>query len=305
MSLRPGRSLTVAAVALGIGLLLALAGAAGAAVVPVKLKANPAQVKVAPGVKMRAWTFNGTVPGPLIRVTEGDTVEVTLRNAKRKAWKGTHGSYHSVDFHAAKIAPSLAFTDVAPGGKKTFSFVASRPGVYMYHCGTSPVLEHLGMGMYGMIIVDPAGGRPPAKEIALVQSEFYGRLIKRGKRLRPSYKSMRRGRPRFVAFNGRAERYARHPLEVPVGERVRIYLVDAGPTWPSAFHVIGNLFDTVQPDGNPANELTGVSTHLVGAGGAASFELTFPEPGTYPFVDHSFRSADAGAVGRFVASAGP
>jgi nitrite reductase (NO-forming) len=279
--------------------LLVAAPSASGAVVPVKLKASPAQVKVAPGVKMRAWTFNGTVPGPVIRVREGDTVEVTLRNAKRKRWKGMDGSFHSIDFHAARIAPSLAFTDVAPGRKKTFSFVADKPGVYMYHCGTSPVLEHIGMGMYGMIIVDPAEGRPPAQEITLVQSEFYGKL--RGGRLDPSLEAMRKRTPKFVAFNGKAERYARRPIEVPVGERVRIYLVDAGPTESSAFHVIGNIFDTVQPDGNPDNELTDVSTHLVGAGGAASFELSFPEAGTYPFVNHSFRFADAGAVGRFIA----
>lgn len=292
------RASIVPAALVSLAALLMAAPTAEAAVVPVKLKAKPAQVKVAPGVKMRAWTFNGTVPGPVIRVTEGDTVEVTLKNAKKRRWKG-HGSFHSVDFHAAKIAPSLAFTDVAPGGKKTFSFVAEHPGVYMYHCGTSPVLEHLGMGMYGMIIVDPAGARPPAKEVTLVQSEFYGRLRKG--RLRPSYRAMQKARPKFVAFNGRAQRYLRRPITVPVGGLVRIYLVDAGPTGSSAFHVIGNLFETVQPDGNPGNELTDVSTHLVGAGGAASFELTFPEAGVYPFVDHSFRSADAGAVGRFVA----
>lgn len=278
--------------------LLSMPAGAGAEVVPVHLKARPAQVKVAPGVKMRAWSFNGTVPGPVIRATEGDTIEVTLSNAKRRRWKG-HGGFHSVDFHAAKIAPSLAFTDVAPGRKKTFSFVAGTPGVFMYHCGTSPVLEHLGMGMYGMIIIDPAEGRAPAQEVELVQSEFYGRV--RSGRLHPTLKAMRRKLPRYVAFNGKAERYARHPIEVPVGEPVRIYMVDAGPTGSSAFHVIGNIFDTVQPDGNPDFSLSNVSTHLVGAGGAALFELSFPEPGTYPFVDHSFRAADAGAVGRFLA----
>ncbi len=285
-----------------LGAVLAVAAPAGAAVVPVTLKAEPAQVKVAPGVKMRAWTFNGTVPGPVIRVREGDTVEVTLRNAKKRRWKG-HAGYHSVDFHAAQIAPSLAFTDVAPGHSTTFSFVASHPGVYMYHCGTSPVLEHLGMGMYGMIIVDPLEGRPPAKEVMLVQSEFYGK-VKHG-RLHPTYKAMQRKFPRYVAFNGRAERYARHPIAVKVGKPVRIYLVDAGPTEATSFHVIGNIFDTVEPDGNPDSALNDVSTQLVGAGGAALFELSFPEAGTYPFVDHSFRSADAGAIGRFVASDGP
>lgn len=277
---------------------LLLTESARAAVVPVHLEAKPALVKVAPGVKMHAWTFNGSVPGPVIRATEGDTVEVTLENAKKKQWKG-HAAYHSVDFHAARIAPDLNFTDVRPGGSKTFSFVAEHPGVYMYHCGTSPVLEHIGMGMYGMIIVDPAVPLPPAQEVTLVQSEFYGKV--HGHRLHPSLEAMQSQFPRYVAFNGRAERYARHPIDVPVGTPVRIYVVDAGPTEPSDFHVIGNIFDTVYPDGNPANQLTGISTFGIPAGGAASFELTFPEAGTYPFVTHSFRSADAGAVGRFAA----
>lgn len=274
------------------------AGPASAATVPVHLKAEPELVKVAPGVKMHAWTFNGTVPGPVVRVTEGDTVEVTLENAKKKRWEG-HPGYHSIDFHAARIAPSVGFSDVRPGGSKTFSFVAEHPGVYMYHCGTSPALEHIGMGMYGMIIVDPAVPRPPAQEVMLVQSEFYGDV--RGNLLHSSYEAMQSELPRFVVFNGRAERYARHPIEVSVGEPVRIYVVDAGPTEPSDFHVVGDIFDTVQPDGNPANQLTGVSTFGIPAGGGATFELTFPEAGSYPFVTHSFRSADAGAVGRFVA----
>ena len=290
--------------AVGMAALLAIAlGAlaadpATAAVVPVHLKAKPALVKVAPGVKMEAWTFNGTVPGPVIRATEGDTVEVTLENAAKKRWKG-HAAFHSIDFHAARIAPDVGFSDVRPGGSTTFSFVAEHAGVYMYHCGTSPVLEHIGMGLYGMIIVDPAVPRPPAQEVALVQSEFYGSV--HGHRLRSSYEAMQTEQPRFVAFNGRAGRYARHPIDVPIGAPVRIYVVDAGPTEPSDFHVVGDIFDSVQPDGNPANELTDVSTFGIPAGGGASFELTFPEAGSYPFVTHSFRSADAGAVGLFKA----
>lgn len=294
---RPKRALT--ALALTWVLIAAAAPQAGAAVVPVHLTARPAMVTVAPGVRMRAWTFNGQVPGPLIRVREGDVVEVTLRNADRGHRNGAPGMAHSVDFHAAQIAPNLAFASVAPGKQHKFTFVAGRPGVYMYHCGTPPMLQHIGMGMYGAIIVDPAGGRPPAREIALVQSEFYGRV--KGGMLRPSLEAMRTQTPRFVAFNGTAERYFRHPIKVAVGEPVRIYLVDAGPTLDSAFHVVGTIFDAVQPDGNPFNELRGVSTQLVPPGGGALFELTFPEPGAYPFVTHAFRYADAGAVGRFVA----
>jgi nitrite reductase (NO-forming) len=277
-------------------LLLATAAAlpgpvpAGAATVDVQLTARHKTVKVAPGVKMKAWTFNGTVPGPVIRATEGDTIVLTLHNADPHMG-------HSVDFHAAEVSPQVNFADVAPGETKTFSFVARRPGVFMYHCGTSPVLQHIGMGMYGPIIIDPVAGRPPANETVLVQSEFYGK-VRKG-RLNPSYHTMQTREPTFAAFNGRAFRYRDKPIDVAVGQPQRVYLVDAGPTLDSDFHVVGDIFDAVQPDGNPANALSGVSTHEVPAGGAAIFELTFDQPGSYPFVTHSFRWADAGAIGLF------
>jgi len=142
-------------------------GPAEAETVKVDLVAKHRKVTIAPGVKMKAWTFNGKVPGPVIRVEEGDTIEVALRNADRMM-------AHSVDFHAAQVSPQHGFADVPPGETRTFSFVARRPGVFLYHCGTSPVLQHIGMGMYGAILVDPAGGRAPAREKVLVQSEFYG-----------------------------------------------------------------------------------------------------------------------------------
>ncbi|HET6831568.1 MAG TPA: multicopper oxidase domain-containing protein [Solirubrobacterales bacterium] len=267
-----------------------LAASASADLVRVGLTAKHKTVKVAPGVHMRAWTFNGTVPGPVVRAEVGDTVEVRLHNADRHM-------AHSVDFHAAQVSPQVVFRDVPPGKTATVSFEVSRPGVFLYHCGTSPVLQHIGMGMYGAIIVDPIGGRPPANETVLVQSEVYGRV--RGKRIKPSYKAMRTKDPRYTAFNGKAFRYQRRPIEVAVGEPQRIYVVAAGPTLGSDFHVVGEIFDTVQADGNPANELSGVSTYGVPAGGAALFELSFDEPGGYPFVNHAFRWADAGALGLF------
>jgi nitrite reductase (NO-forming) len=167
----------------------------------------------------------------------------------------------------------------------------------MYHCGTSPALQHIGMGLYGAIIIDPAAGRPPAQETVLVQSEFYGK-VKKG-RIRPSYKAMQTRPPTFTAFNGRAFQYRDKPVEVTVGEPQRVYVVAAGPTLDSNFHIVGEIFDTVQPDGNPANEMTGVSTYSVPAGGGAVFELEFDEPGGYPFVTHAFRWADIGALGIF------
>jgi len=262
-------------------------GTAWAGRVEVDLVTKPAKVTIAPGVKMRAWTFNGKVPGPVIRATEGDTIAMTLHNADDMA--------HSIDLHAAQISPQRGFADVAPGKTRTFSFVARRPGVFLYHCGTSPVLEHIGMGMYGAIIVDPAAGRPPAREKVIVQSEFYGPV--KHHEITPSYRAMRTADPTFAAFNGRAFRYRDNPIDAAVGERLRLYVVDAGPTLDSDFHVVGDIFDTIQPDGNPMNALTGVSTYGVPAGGGAMFELTLDEAGSYPFVTHSFRWADAGALG--------
>jgi len=196
--------------------------------------------------------------------------------------------------------PQHGFADVPPGETRTFSFVARRPGVFLYHCGTSPVLQHIGMGMYGAILVDPAGGRAPAREKVLVQSEFYG-PVEHGL-IHPTYRAMQTRDPTFAAFNGRAFHYRDNPIDVPVGEPVRLYVVAAGPTLGSDFHVVGEIFDAVQPDGNPLDVLSGVSTYGVPAGGGAVFELSFDEAGRYPFVTHSFRWADAGALGFFEAS---
>lgn len=279
--------LTAALTAAG---LLLLSAPAVAREVNVTLTARTAVVRPAAGVRTRAWTFDGRVPGPTIRVREGDQVAIKLRNADRM-------HLHSIDFHAAEVAPNVQFADVLPGRSRMIRFTARRPGVYMYHCGTGPVLEHIGMGMYGAIIVEPAAGRPPAREVVLVQSEFYGSL-RRGW-LTQTLGAMRSRAPRFVAFNGRAKHYVVRPIDVPVGRPVRIYLVDAGPTLDSAFHVVGEIFDSVQPDGNPTFALHSVSTWLVPAGGAAVFELTFDHPGRYPFVSHQFRWADKGALGFF------
>ncbi len=309
--------------------LLWVAAPSSAATVQVNLDAYMKNVEVAPGVKMRAWTFNGTVPGPVVRATEGDTVEITLKNSdigmqmtcpkkltKKQKKKLTKKQIkkknkkrkkcvnknernmpmvHSIDFHAAKVAPNLAFRSVLPGETHTFSFKATTPGVYMYHCGTGPMLEHIGMGMYGMIIIDPIEGRPPAEEIFLVQSEFYGSV--RNGWLQSSYKAMQTEQPRYVTFNGAALKYAKAPIAVEAGKPIRIYLVDAGPSLYSSFHVVGTIFDQYQPDGNPEDPMYNVSTQVLGPGGAGVFEFTLPEPGSYPFVTHSMLDMDKGAVG--------
>lgn len=264
---------------------------ASANVVKVELTARHQLVTLMPGTRFDAWTFNGTVPGPVVRARLGDTLQITLHNADRM-----HG--HSLDFHASEVDPMTVMARVPPGATRTFSFVPKRVGVFMYHCGTAPVLEHVGMGMYGMIIVDPPSPRPAAQEVMLVQSEFYGRV--RDHVLRGGLKDMLAMRPTYMAFNGSPPRYVRAPIKVRAGKPVRIYLVDAGPSMGSAFHVVGEIFDTVAPDGGLEPLHTGSSTWYVPAGGAAIFELTFDQPGSYTFLTHELALASRGALGRFL-----
>lgn len=237
-------------------------------------------IGIAENVTFNAWTFNGSVPGPVVRVTQGDTVELTLVNSASIG--------HSIDFHASQMDWKTGMRTIAPGESLKITFVARFPGVFMYHCGTPPVLHHIANGMYGMIVVDPANGRAAAREYFLVQSEFYA-----------NEQDMLDVKPRFVVFNGQANQYVKAPLEAVVGELVRLYVVNAGPTLFSAFHVIGTVFETVQADGNPANVLKGIQTYTVPPGGGGVFEFRLMEPGFNPFVTHAFAYTGLGAVGLF------
>jgi nitrite reductase (NO-forming) len=253
-------------------------------------------VEIAPGIRYRAWTFNGTVPGPVIHARVGDTVDVTLTN---KAMMG-----HSIDFHAALAPPDIAYQTVPPGKTLHFSWVPSYPGAFLYHCGTPPVLAHISNGMYGAIIIDPKDGwGADAQQFVIVQSEFYpspypgapgeyfGDLSK-----------MRAATADVVTFNGLAFRYRAAPLQIKVGQPVRVFVVNAGPSHFSAFHVVGTIFNRVLIDGNPANALVGLQTVAIPPGGGAIADFTVRQAGTYPFVTHSFGDADAGALGLFKAS---
>ena len=278
-------------------LALPLLGAAPAdgATVKVALTARHRTVTLLPGVpglKVRAWTFNGGIPGPVVRARVGDTVQITLHNADPM-----HD--HSVDFHASEVNPMAVMAAVKPGRTKTISFVAHRSGVFMYHCGTGPVLRHVAMGMYGMVIVDPATPRPAAQEIMLVQSEFYGHV--RNHVLSGTLKDMLTRQPAYTAFNGGPFRYMNTPIKVAVGRPVRIYLVNAGPSLGSAFHIVGEIFDAVQPDGALPSLRDTASTWYVPAGGGAVFEVTFDQAGSYTFLTHELGVASLGALGRFVA----
>lgn len=257
--------------------------------VRVHLVAEDRVVTIAPGVQMRAWTFNGSVPGPTLRARVGDTVEVRFTN------RGTMA--HSVDFHAARADWKTAFRSIAPGESLTFTFTPRYPGAFLYHCGTPPVLLHMGSGMYGALIVDPIEPLPPAREFMLVHSEFF--LEGPTGIQRPDYQKMLRSQADYSAFNGRAFRYRDAPLRVTRGERVRIYLVNAGPRRPCAFHVIGQQLDTVYPGAPPAGALHGVQTYSVPPGGGAIFDLQMDLPGHFPFVNHDVGHGDQGAFGLF------
>lgn len=273
----------------------ALLAASRASVKEFRIPILDATVEVAPGVTYKGWTFGGTVPGPVVRVREGDVVRIRLVNKASMP--------HSIDFHAARIPMNRAFRTIVPGDSLSFEFTARDPGAYLVHCGTPPVLLHLMQGMYLPIIVDPRGGWPTHvdKEFVIVQSELYlsgGDSAQPGQ---PNWQQALDKQPTYVVFNGRAFQYQAHPLAVAVGDRVRFFVVNAGPSLPSDFHVVGTVFDRVYPDGNPEHALTGVQTWSVPAGGGAVFETVFEDEasgtGVYAFVTHAFADAAKGAVG--------
>jgi nitrite reductase (NO-forming) len=234
-------------------------------------------------------------------VREGDLVRVNVVNETAMP--------HSIDFHAARIPPNEAYRMINPRDSVAFEFTARDPGAFMVHCGTPPVTMHLMQGMYFPIIVDPKGGwgTKADKEFVLVQSEFYakpgdttvGSMV--AVPMQPDWQAAMAKNASQVVFNGRAFQYKDSPLKVDLGDRVRFFVVNAGPSFDSDFHIVGAMFDRVYPDGVPSHALSGVQTYLVPAGGGAVFETVFEASasgeGLYPFVTHSFADAEKGAVG--------
>ena len=250
--------------------------------------AREAPVRISPDTVVAAWTFEGDIPGPIVHCRVGDTVSFTLTN---------DGDIpHSMDFHAAQIDPKVAFRSAPKGQSVSFTFKPRYAGAFMYHCGTAPVLMHIGSGMYGAIIVSPRQPLPPAKEFVLVQGEYYLGDAASGVRAF-DYQKMLSTMPDFVTFNGRPDQYLKEPIRVKVGDRVRFWLVDAGPTHPCHFHVVGEQFDTVYLGAPPGSAIHGVQTWSVPAGGGTCFELACDIPGQFPFVNHGFGHGQKGAIG--------
>ncbi len=248
-------------------------------------------VRIMPDLVVAAWTFDGDVPGPILHVRQGDTVEFTLTN------NGTIP--HSMDFHAAQVDPKTAFRSVPPGQSISYTFRPRHPGAFMYHCGTAPVLMHIGSGMYGAIIVDPATPLPPAKEFVLVQGEYYLGTPSNGVTAF-DYAKMLATTPDYFAFNGRPSQYQEAPIHVKRGDKVRFYVLAVGPTHPCSFHVVGQQFDTVYLGAPPANAIHNVQTFAVSAGGGMIYELTADVAGEFPFVNHAFGHGQKGAIGTLV-----
>jgi nitrite reductase (NO-forming) len=245
------------------------------------------------GVAYTFWTFGGTVPGPMLRVMEGDTVELTFKNALDS--KVTH----SIDLHAVTGPGGGAkATQMAPGESSTIRFKALNPGVYIYHCATPMVAHHIASGMYGLIVVEPAGGLPKVdQEFYVVQGDFYLQGAPGEKGLRGfSVEKMLDERPDYVLFNGSVGALTKeNALKARVGETVRIFFGVGGPNVTSSFHVIGEIFDRVHPEGS-SEPLTNVQTTLVPSGGATMVEFKADYPGDYILVDHSLGRLQKGGA---------
>jgi nitrite reductase (NO-forming) len=252
------------------------------------LHARETKLEIAPGVTQEMWTFNGQVPAPILRGKIGDIFTVTLVN------DGNNG--HSLDFHASEVSPDVEMRTIGPGESLVYQFQATHSGIWMYHCGTPPVLHHVGNGMYGAVVIDPPGLAPVDHEFVFVQSDLYVNGVSQG-----GYQRMLNDRWDAVVFNGYANQYLAAPIRVEPGQTIRAWVLDAGPSENSSFHVIGTIFDTVYREGHyelRADESHGGSQTLDLQPAQGGFvEFTLDHRGSYPFLTHKLSSASKGALG--------
>lgn len=269
--------------------------------VVVNLEVREITKTLADGVQYVFWTFGGNVPGNFIRIREGDEVEFHLNNDPDSKMP------HSIDLHAVTgPGGGAASSFTAPGHSSQFSFRALNPGLYVYHCATAPVGMHIANGMYGLILVEPKEGLPPVDhEYYVMQGEFYtaGKYGEAGLQTFDLDKAVDE-RPTYVVFNGAVGSLTgNNAVTARVGDTVRIYFGNGGPNLASAFHVIGDQFDTLYPDGTLTNMLHDVQTTLVPPGSAVIVDFKVKVPGNYSLVDHSiFRAFNQGAVGTLTVS---
>src|SRR5438270_355766 len=264
-----------------------------AALVKVDLETTQVTALLADGLAYKFWTFNGTVPGPMIRVRQGDTVELTLRNSPDMPVT------HSINLHAVNgPGGGSVDTQVAPGDQSTIRFEALHPGVYVYHCMTPVVGQHVANGMYGMIVVEPPGGLSKVdREFYIMQGEFYlqGEAGQKGLR-ELSLDKMWQEAPDYVVYNGSVDALTgANALKANVGETIRFFFGVGGPNKDSAFHVVGESFDALYPEG-AAEALSDVQTTVVPPGGATMAEIKLEAPGHYMIEDHHVGRLEKGAM---------
>jgi nitrite reductase (NO-forming) len=264
--------------------------------VRIDLETSEVEAKLADGTSFVFWTFNGKVPGPFIRVRVGDTVEVHLKNSISSQMS------HSIDFHAVTGPGGGAVaTQTRPGEETSFTFKAMNPGLFVYHCATPMVAEHIANGMYGMILVEPEAGLAKVdREFYVMQGEIYTTEAM-GTKGENSFdvKKLLDEDPEYFILNGKVGALTKDsPLKARTGETVRIFFGVGGPNFPSSFHVIGEIFDRVYDQGSlTAAPLTNVQTTLVPPGGAAMVEFKLEVPGRYILVDHALSRMERGLAG--------
>lgn len=262
-------------------------------VVKISLTAQEVIAPVAEGIYFNYWTFNKQVPGPMLRVREGDIVEMSITNHA----SSLHA--HNIDLHAVTgPGGGATLSKVEPGETKMFTWRALQPGLYMYHCATPNVSTHNSHGQYGLILVEPKGGMSPVdKEFYLVQGELYtkGTIGKKGLTIFDG-DALLDGLPNYVTFNGRIETDGHPRMKVKTGERVRIFVGNGGVNLISSFHPIGEIWDTVYPEGGIGGALTkNIQTTAVLPGGASIVEFTAEVPGNIVLVDHALARMNKGA----------
>ncbi|MBC7557902.1 MAG: multicopper oxidase domain-containing protein [Dermatophilaceae bacterium] len=267
-----------------------LAPAPPATLHKVTLHAIERETEVAPGVRQRIWTFGGTAPGPTLRGKVGDLFEVTLVNDGTMA--------HGIDFHAGQTAPDQAMRSLEPGKSLVYRFRADHSGAWLYHCSTMPMMAHIANGMYGAVIIDPPNLPKVDREYVLVGAQIFLGSRSGG----ADAGALRRGEWAAATFNGYPDQYVHAPLTAKAGERVRWWVVAAGPGEGTAFHIVGTQFDTVFKEGGyllrRGNAEQGASQVLDLATAQGGFvEQVFPQPGHYSLVDHDMRRGENGAHG--------
>lgn len=264
--------------------------------VTIDLITTEVEGRLSDGSSYKFWTFNDTVPGPMIRVREGDNVTINMANAIESS------HIHSIDLHAVTgPGGGAAVTQAAPGQEKSFSFKALTPGLYVYHCATPMVSQHITNGMYGMILVEPEGGLSKVdREFYIMQGELYTAQRHGSRGLQEfSLEKLLNEQPEHMMFNGSMDALtSTHQMEVNTGETVRIFFGVGGPNKISSFHVIGEIFDRVYDQGSLTSPpLTDVQTTLVAPGGATMVEFTADYPGNYTLVDHALSRLEKGLAG--------